>query len=151
MLEFNATFIIALLSFAVFIIIMNAIFYRPILEIVRKREQYINSNYENSKRFEADANEYLTTHAAKIEQTKEVCRHEFKSQVELVQNEASDKINSAKENSKLQMQNQKDALLNAENSLKAEIDKNVIYDLASSIASKVLGTKTEVKNSEVAR
>ena len=38
MMEFNATFLIAMLSFVVFIMIMNAIFYNPILSIIRKRE-----------------------------------------------------------------------------------------------------------------
>ena len=53
MVEFNATFLIAMLSFVVFIMIMNAIFYNPILDIMRKREEYINSNYtgENGKIF----------------------------------------------------------------------------------------------------
>ncbi len=55
MIEFNATFLVAMLSFVVFILIMNAIFYNPILGIIRKREDYISSNYEDSKRFEEDA------------------------------------------------------------------------------------------------
>ena len=54
MLEFNATFIVAIISFAVFIVIMNAIFYRPILEIIKKRDDYINSNY-----FDTEKNEFF--------------------------------------------------------------------------------------------
>ena len=49
MIEFNATFLIAMLSFVVFILIMNAIFYQPVLNIIRKRDDYINSNYADSK------------------------------------------------------------------------------------------------------
>ena len=49
MIEFNATFLIAMLSFVVFILIMNAIFYQPILNIIRKRDDYIDSNYADSK------------------------------------------------------------------------------------------------------
>ena len=70
MMEFNATFLIAMLSFVVFIMIMNAIFYNPIC-IIRKREDYINSNYEDAKRFENSAQEFNTTRAAKLEQVQE--------------------------------------------------------------------------------
>ena len=47
MFEFNATLIVAMISFVVFMFIMNAIFYRPILNIIKKRDDYINSNYED--------------------------------------------------------------------------------------------------------
>ena len=49
MIEFNATLIVAILSFVVFMVIMNAIFYRPILNIIRKREDYIDTNYKDEK------------------------------------------------------------------------------------------------------
>ena len=49
MFEFNATLIVAMFSFVVFMFIMNAIFYRPILNIIRKRENYVNDNYEAAK------------------------------------------------------------------------------------------------------
>ena len=55
MIEFNATFLVAMLSFVVFIMIMNAIFYRPILNIMRKRDEYINSNYDEAKELSEQA------------------------------------------------------------------------------------------------
>ena len=148
MFEFNATFLVAMLSFTVFIFIMNAIFYRPILNIIRKREDYINSNYEESKRFEADANEYKTTHAAKIEQTQAKCRHEFKKAVEKVQNKATDKIKMAKENSKFEILQKKERILQEESKLKQEVKQTVVKDIASSIASKILGIETTIEHSD---
>ena len=148
MFEFNATFIVAIFSFTVFIMIMNAIFYRPILNIIRKRENYISSNYEDSKRFEADANEYKTTHAAKIEQTQEKCRHEFKKAVEKAQNKATDKVKMAKENSKFEIMQKKEKILQEESKLKQEVKHTVVKDLASSIASKILGIDTKIENTD---
>ncbi len=148
MFEFNATFLVAMLSFTVFIFIMNAIFYRPILEIIRKRETYINSNYEDSKRFEADANEYKTTHSAKIQQTQEKCRHEFKKAIEKAQNKATDKVKMAKENSKFEIIQKKEKIVQEESKLKQEIKQTVVKDLASSIASKILGLETTVEHSD---
>ena len=59
MIEFNATFIIAMLSFVIFILIMNAVFYQPVLNIIRKREDYIQSNYEDSANSEKNAKQIL--------------------------------------------------------------------------------------------
>ncbi len=148
MFEFNATFIVAILSFTVFIMIMNTIFYRPILSIIRKRENYINSNYEDSKRFEADANEYKTTHAAKIEQIQEKCRHEFKKTVEKTQNKATDKVKMAKENSKFEILQKKEKIMQDEAQLKQTLKHTVVKDLASSIASKILGIETKIENTD---
>ena len=44
MFEFNATFLVAMISFVVFIIIMNAILYKPILSIIEERQAYIDKN-----------------------------------------------------------------------------------------------------------
>ena len=44
-MEFNATFIVAFISFVIFIIIMNYILYKPINGIVEKRKNIIDENY----------------------------------------------------------------------------------------------------------
>lgn len=49
MLEFNATFLVSMISFIVFIIIMNAIFYKPILGVIEEREKFINDHYNDAK------------------------------------------------------------------------------------------------------
>ena len=147
-MEFNATFLIAMLSFVVFIMIMNAIFYNPILGIIRKREDYINSNYEDAKRFDNSAQEFKTTREAKLEQVQEKCRHEFKTVVDVAQSEATNKINAAKDNSKRAIQTKKDELLKNEQTLKNQIKSTVVKDLASSIATKMLGYDTKIDNED---
>lgn len=149
MIEFNATFLVAMFSFVVFILIMNAIFYNPILGIIRKREDYISSNYEDSKRFEEDAKEYRDTHAAKMEQVQDKCRHEFKTSINSAQDIANDKIKAAKEKTKLVIQSKKDQLLNDEKQLQDQVNNTVVKELASTIASKLLGQNTTVENIEV--
>ena len=149
MIEFNATFLVAMLSFVVFILIMNAIFYNPILGIIRKREEYISSNYEDSKRFEEDAKEYRDTHAAKKEQVQDRSRHEFKTSVNSAQLIASEKIKAAKEKTKQIIQSKKDQILNEEKQLQDQVNSTVVKELASTIASKLLGQDTTVENIEV--
>ncbi len=49
MLEFNATFFIAMISFVIFMIIMNAILYKPLDRIVRERRDLIDKNNLKAK------------------------------------------------------------------------------------------------------
>ena len=49
-MEFNATFLIAAISFIVFVIIMNFIFYKPIEKIVNKRENFIDENLDEARK-----------------------------------------------------------------------------------------------------
>jgi F-type H+-transporting ATPase subunit b len=142
MLEFNATFLIAMFSFVVFIFIMNAIFYKPILSIIRKREEYISSNYEDSKRFDETTKEYQDTRSAKIEQTQSRCKHEIKKAIGEAHNLANSKIDEAREVSKNNIRQKKENLYNESETLKAEIQESVVKDLAESITSKIM----EVKN-----
>ena len=69
MIEFNATFLVAMLSFVLFIMIMNAIFYRPVLNIMRKREEYINSNYNEANSNSEEAQKLDAQRTEKIQQT----------------------------------------------------------------------------------
>lgn len=144
MFEFNATFLIAMFSFVVFILIMNSIFYKPILNIIRKREEYINSNYEDSKKFAQNANDLQNSRAAKLEQTQDKCRQEFKTVVDKVQSDAGEQIKEAKENSKKAIQAKKADLISEEESLKSSLKDSVVKDLASSIVSKLTGIDSKV-------
>lgn len=146
MFEFNATFLIAMFSFVVFILIMNSIFYKPILGIIRKREEYINSNYEDSKRLADSARSLDAERTAKMEQIHEKCRHEFKTVVDKVQSDVGERIKSAKENSKQVIQAKKAELSAQEETLKAKVRASVVSDLASSIVSKLTGIESKVDN-----
>ena len=139
MLEFNATFLIAMFSFVVFIFIMNAIFYNPILRIIRQREDYVNSNYEDAKRFDASAKEFTDTRSAKLEQTQKECRHDIRQIVSVAHSKANDKISVARENTKNIIREKKEALMNVGDNLKATVKDTVVRDLASKITSKLLG------------
>lgn len=142
MIEFNATFLVAMLSFVVFIMIMNAIFYNPILSIMRKREDYINSNYSNAKEFSNKAEEYNNQRNSKIKETQDKCRHNIKNIVDAAHSDANEKTQAVREQSKIEIQSKKDMLAGEEENLKNTIKSTVVKDLASSITSKILGQKT---------
>lgn len=137
MIEFNATFLVAMLSFVLFILIMNAIFYRPILNIIRKREDYIASNQEAVQKFEQKAEELTQEHKNNIEKKQAQCRTKFKETISAEQSKSGEKIKKAREASKNEILKQKDILMEEEKNLRTELKNTVVSALASDITQKV--------------
>ena len=52
-MEFNATFLATIISFVLFVILMNKILYAPILDIMEQRKSFIDGNYSDAKKNEA--------------------------------------------------------------------------------------------------
>lgn len=138
MIEFNATFLVAMLSFVVFIMIMNAIFYRPILNIMRKRDEYINSNYDEAKEFSEQAEKLDIKKAETIQQTQNECRTEIKNVVESAQGLASKNVQDVRTEVKNEIQLKKDSLVRESEALEGVLKSSVVTDLASSITSKFM-------------
>lgn len=138
MIEFNATFLVAMLSFVVFIMIMNAIFYRPILNIMRKRDEYINSNYDEAKELSEQAEKLDIKKAETIQQTQNECRTEIKNVVENAQGLASKDVQDARTEVKNEIQLKKDSLVRESEALEGVLKSSVVTDLASSITSKFM-------------
>lgn len=138
MIEFNATFLVAMLSFVVFIMIMNAIFYRPILNIMRKRDEYINFNYDEAKEFSEQAEKLDIKKAETIQQTQNECRTEIKNVVENAQGLASKSVQNARTEVKNEIQLKKDSLVRESEALEGVLKSSVVTDLASSITSKFM-------------
>lgn len=144
MIEFNATFLIAMLSFVVFILIMNAIFYQPILNIIRKREDYINSNYAESKELISKAESIENERNSKITAKQTECRKNFNLIIGEVQQENSTKLKDAKNLSKKKLMEEKQKLQQSKNELKEQLRNTVVKDLATSITDKLL-SKCQIK------
>lgn len=138
MIEFNATFLVAMLSFVVFIMIMNAIFYRPILNIMRKRDEYINSNYDEAKKLSEQAEKLDIKKAETIQRTQNECRTEIKNVVENAQGLASKNVQDARSEVKNEIQLKKDSLVRESEALEGVLKSSVVTDLASSITSKFM-------------
>lgn len=138
MIEFNATFLVAMLSFVVFIMIMNAIFYRPILNIMRIRDEYINSNYDEAKELSEQAEKLDIKKSETIQQTQNECRTEIKNVVENAQELASKNVQDARTEVKNEIQLKKDSLVRESEALEGVLKSSVVTDLASSITSKFM-------------
>ena len=48
-MEFNATFLATIVTFILFVILMNKILYAPILNIMLERRNFIDKNYQSAQ------------------------------------------------------------------------------------------------------
>ena len=70
-MEINATILVSAISFIVFIFIMNKILYKPVLEIMEKRQNYIESNKKEADEHHKKAQIYLRIKTQKLRTHKE--------------------------------------------------------------------------------
>ena len=135
---FNATFIVAGISFVIFTIIMNAIFYAPLEKIVNERQKFIEDTNEEAKLNREKSSSILKDRDEKISTTKQKAKKILsdssdaskKVKVDMTrdaQNKAINEINVAKDS------------LNKEKSDAQNVLADNVVNLAQNISSKLLG------------
>ena len=138
MIEFNATFLVAMISFVVFMFIMNAIFYRPILSIMRNREEYVSSNNSQAQNMHKKADGLVEEKEQAIIEAKNEGRIKLADSIEKDQNEALAQINNHRELFKQKIAQKKQKLLSEKDSVEALVNSNFVSDLSELITSKVM-------------
>lgn len=146
-MEFNATFLVSVISFIIFTIIMNKIFYKPLENVIDERQKFIN----DAKSDALNSNNRADTILKEKEDRLNKSASDSKKLV-------ADKINAANENSKTLTDNAKqksqDEISSAKSNLQnealqtSEELKSKVKDLAEVISSKVLGIETHIENSD---
>ena len=145
MFEFNATFLIAMISFVVFIIIMNAILYKPILSIINKRENYIDENLNAAKNSKEKAQEILAEKETKLAESSLQARQIVSGRVQQENDKAKRLTEEAKATTQKNIASIKENLHNEEIQTTNALSENIKL-LAESISEKVLGEKTSIDN-----
>ena len=137
-MEFNATFIVSIISFIVFTLIMNEILYKPITNIVEEREHMINENYENAAVSKDKTTAIYTDRDEKLSKTAADNKKLTAEKMAEANNIAKNKTNEAKQNSAAQIDSAKQEIQSKSEVLNNEV-KGRINELAESISAKVLG------------
>lgn len=146
-MEFNATFLVSVISFLVFTFIMNKIFYAPLEKVINERENMINGNYKEAADTKKSADAIRLEREQRLDETN-------KKSKKII----SEKVNDANEHSKTMTVDAKnlsnEQITSAKNGLKSEAQKTSeelkakVKDLAEVISSKVLGTDTKITNND---
>lgn len=137
-MEFNATFLVSIISFIVFVIIMNWIFYKPLQKIVSERQNFIDETNEDAKLHKEKADALLRDKAKKLEKTKFEAKKVITEKSEEVKAKKTILTSKAKEKSAQKVETAKEALQKSKDEAQAVLSEQV-KDLAQEISSKILG------------
>lgn len=145
MFEFNATFVIAVISFVVFIIIMNAILYKPVLSVIKERQSYIDKNRNDAQNSRNKAQKILNDKDESLNAATLQARQIIGARLLKENDTAKSLTENAKKDSALHIQNEKEKLSNEEIQIKNELKSN-IKELAETISSKILGEQIAIED-----
>lgn len=145
MLEFNATFIVAMISFVIFILIMNWIFYKPILGVIEERQKFIDDNYNDAQNSKNKADSILHEKDERLNKTLSDSRKIVSDKINEANEKSQSLTNNAKEVSKNKIAEAKRNISNEEKQTTEALKANV-KDLAENISSKILGEHFHIDN-----
>jgi F-type H+-transporting ATPase subunit b len=142
-MEFNGTFLATIITFIVFVLLMNKVLYAPILNIMEQRKSFIDGNYGEAKKNEAKIQKLEQKKEEKLLEAKNDAKDlfnetlaEFKEQEEKIVEEAKSIAEENIENSRIDLENVSNEV---EESLKCSMT-----DLANDIVEKVIGYRSEI-------
>ena len=136
-MEFNATFIVSIISFLVFMKIMNAIFYNPITDVIKAREEITNSNYEASKIAKEEIEQLLLEKENKLSDASKQSRQILIDKTNEANSAYQEKITEAKTKSNERLNELKNELQSSEKEAQTALCTHV-EELAQTIVNKIL-------------
>lgn len=137
-MEFNATFLIAIISFITFTILMNVILYRPLERIVDERKELIEKNYSDGESAKLEAKSILEKKANELAQAKTDAKHSIDVKLKKDYDESAEKLREEKVKSVQYLSDQKDLLKQESDMTEANLNEN-IRQYAQMIKDKLFG------------
>ena len=144
-MEFNGTFLATIITFILFVFVMNKILYAPILGIMEERENFINSNYNDARENDNKTQELNTEREGKLNEAKNDARLKYLETIDEFKKERSEKIESAQEAEKEELKLSDEELNRLSDEVKDGLKVSMV-SLASDIVEKVIGYRSEVKD-----
>ena len=137
-MEINATIFVTTISFIIFIFIMNAILYKPVMQIMEKRQKYIDDNKNNADANRNKAKALLEDKDNKIADAQRKSRDIVAAKADAVKQERAKVVSDTKQNAENYFSEQKQSLLQQkeESSKQMRFD---VADLANRLTTKLMG------------
>ncbi len=137
-MEINATILVSTISFICFIFIMNAILYKPVMEIMAKRQSYIDDNKQDAAENHKKANILIEDKNTRVADAQRKSRDIVASKADAIKEEKSKIINDVKQNTSLYFDEQKQSLAVQKDELSHQM-KGDVADLANRLTTKLMG------------
>ncbi len=141
-MEFDATFLIAAISFVVFVFIMNKIFYSPILNIMKERQNIVEQNFKSAKDTRHETENKINFHNTELEKSRDKARLAVSETTRQLKEERTKEISEFKENLFGNIAQERENLKNSALEAK-EILKDNVVDIAKEISQKLLGSSID--------
>ncbi len=145
MLEFDATLLFAMVSFIIFMVLMNIVLYKPIQNIVEKRMALLNVNADEVNQNQTNIDSMTEEKAQKLNEAKISARDIISSVSKEAKKQKDDLIQDVTAKTVQFVDNSKNDIKNEVHVVKTELNDDVI-DLAQRILSKVAGEEIAMTN-----
>lgn len=147
-MEFNATFFVSVISFLVFVFIMNKIFYAPLTKIIGQRKELLDTNYNDAKQFNDDADSILRDRDERMSDVDQKSRKLISDKIEEENAKAKNLTVQAFQKSSDEIQARKNELQKEKEEAMPVLNSKVL-GLAESISSKVLGMDVKIQDMNI--
>lgn len=142
-MEFNATFIVAFISFIIFTFIMNIILYKPINDIVSKRKNYIDTNYDKAKDNSEKTKTILEDRKNQLAKARLGAKEDVDKKIGLIKNQREEITLKAQKEAKELIEQNRLQSINSSNEAKETL-KVEIKNLAQMISDRFLNPEEKI-------
>lgn len=143
-MEFNGTFLATIITFLIFVCLMNKILYAPILSIMEKRKAFIDANYKEAEDNNIRVQGLEEERDERFVEAKEGARNNYNKILDEYKEQRVKVIAKAQSVAKSRLEDSKVELENVSNDVKNSL-KGSMTDLANDIVEKVIGYRSEVQ------
>ncbi len=142
-MEFNATFLVTIISFIMFVFLMNKILYAPILNIMEERKNFVDGNYNSANENDAKSEELTHQKEEQLAGAKDEARGKYVETLDGYKNQKSEMVADAQNSAKNDVEQAKAELQRLSDDVKNGL-KSSMTGLANDIVEKVIGYRSEV-------
>ena len=144
-MEFIGTFFVTIISFLVFVFIMNKILYEPIGRFVAKREEFINEDLSSAHANREKAEGISEEKERKLRDARIDAKSRYATSVSEYKNKKNNIVNEARVDAERALNEGYAELESVSNEVKSGL-KMYMNDLANSIAEKIIGYRPNIQN-----
>ena len=144
-MEFNATFLVSAISFMIFTVVMNKIFYKPLERVMDERQKFIDDAKSDALNSNNQAEVILKIKEDRLNKSASDSKKIVADKLEAANKNSRILTDNAKQKTQDEISSVKSTLQNEAHQTSEEL-KLKVKDLAEVISSKVLGMDTHIEN-----
>lgn len=147
LLQIDGTFIVAAISFLIFLFIIKILLYKPIINVQNKRLDYLNENLKKQENSNKKALELQNDKEEKLKEARSMANDFLKENLQTLQKESSKKIQEAQIDAKKALERNRGKLQRESFDAKVQV-RAEINDIVQKIIFKILGENLQVQLNE---